>query len=110
LLSRRSPRAFFFRNLSNRAGYALTAVIVLVWLAGATAALPWFSRGTPGDPIPGCRWTLDNHGAITCVSHATYLHAEAALQRFVAGVFAFFYTIHLGAAAAELVRRRSENV
>jgi hypothetical protein len=104
--SHRNLRALFFPGLSKQAGYAFVAAFGLAWLAAMIAAIPWFPRGGPGDPIPGCRWTLDNHGAITCVSHATYLHAGAAVQRFAAGIVAGFSSIHLGAVTSELGRRR----
>ena len=64
--------------------------------------------GGPEPPTPRCQYRLRlvSYGEGTCVSRSTYLAASAAQQRLPAGVFAFFFVLQFGVAAAELKRRR----
>jgi hypothetical protein len=101
----RGPRKFFFDGLPTRAANVLVAVFYGCWL---TAVLTFLSltSGGPASAGGACRYRLESHGTFKCVSHATYVHVGAAEQRFAAAVLAGFFVIHVGASAAELVRRR----
>ena len=73
------------------------------WLFGITA-FPSLTNGNPTKGSPRCPWPLEDHGVITCVSHATYLQAVQRLIRWSPyGIFA----MHFGVALSE-VRRRSK--
>ncbi len=85
--------------------FGLEATFILGWLVGFTAIF-WARDGGPAVPTATCRWPLVDHGLTTCVSHATYLEAGAALQRLVAGVLMGFFAMHLLLALAQRVRRR----
>jgi hypothetical protein len=102
-----NPRTFFFPGLPKQAAYGLFGVVFLGWLAAVTA-FPALSAGSPmtGLPAPGCPWALEDHGTITCVSHAAYQRAGAAGERFAAGVIMGFFVVHFGVMASEIVRRR----
>ena len=102
----RNPRTFFFPGLPKQAAYGLLGVLFLAWLAAMTAAIPASSQGSPTSGMPGCPWPLEDHGTITCVSHAAYLQAGAAVERFAAGVIMGFFVIHFGVVTSEIVRRR----
>ena len=69
-------------------------------------AIPASCRGGPTSGMPGCPWPLEDHGAVTCGSHAAYLQAGAAVERFAAGVIMGFFVVHFAVAASEVVRRR----
>lgn len=101
-----NPRKFFFSSLPKAPAYGFMAVFFLGWLAGMTA-FPALSQGNPGHGTPECPWPLDNHGAVSCVSHSTYDRAGAAGERLAAGVFIGFFAIHIGVAVDDIVRRRS---
>jgi hypothetical protein len=103
--TRQNPRTVLFAGLPAPAAYGIIAVLFLAWLAAMTA-FPALSQGGPTHGTPGCSWVLESHGAITCVSHTSYLRAGAAVQRFAAGVLACFYVMHFGVLTSELVRRR----
>lgn len=66
------------------------------------------SQGGPIGGMAGCRWPLQNHGYVTCVSEQTYEDAGRAEERLVAGILMFFFVFHAGVAANEVMRRRSE--
>ncbi len=102
----RNPRTFFFPGLPKQAAYGLLGVLFLAWLAAMTAAIPASSQGSPTSGMPGCPWPLEDHGTITCVSHAAYLQAGAAVERFAAGVIMGFFVIHFGVVTSEIARRR----
>ena len=74
------------------------------WLLAMTA-IPWITRGGPGGSTAQCPFVLSNHGVITCVTEATYLHAGAAAQRFATGILASFYAVHAVVAASAIVER-----
>jgi hypothetical protein len=69
-------------------------------------AFPALAQGSPTSGTPGCAWALEDHGTITCVSHATYQRAGAAVERFAAGVIMGFFIVHFGVTTSEIVRRR----
>lgn len=102
-----NPRKFFFDALPRSAAYALMGVFYAGWLAGMSA-FPALSNGNPVAATASCRWPLDSHGIITCVSQGRYDRAGAAGERLAAGVLMGFFTIHLGVALNEIVRRRGE--
>jgi hypothetical protein len=91
-------RDAMFSELPSWFRRAFNVASVGFWLLAFTAILPWISRGGPGASLPGCPYVLDDHGAKTCVSHATYLHAGAADQRFAAGLLTFFFLMHAATA------------
>jgi hypothetical protein len=99
-----SARKFFFASLPKRYGNLLIGLFVLAWIAAITA-FPDLLHGNPVSALPGCRWPLANHGAVSCVSRATYLRAGAAVQRFAAAILFGFLTVHFGVASGELARR-----
>jgi hypothetical protein len=100
-----NPRTFFFPGLPKQAAYGVLDVFFLGWPAAMTA-FPSLSQGSPTTGTPGCPWPLEDHGTVTCVSHATYQRAGAASERFAAGVIMGFFVIHFGVATSEMVRRR----
>jgi hypothetical protein len=105
----RNPRTFFFPGLSKPAGYGLLCAFLLGWLAAMTA-FPSLAQGSPTTGTPGCPWALEDHGTITCVSHATYERAGVAGERFAAGVIMGFFVVHFGVVTSEIVRRREKVV
>jgi hypothetical protein len=100
-----NPRQFVFGGLSSAQAYFVGGVFVAAWLLAMTAAVGSFSKGSPVRGGPGCPWALDNHGIIRCVSHATYQHTAAAVQRFASGILSAFFAMHFGVASGELRRR-----
>ncbi len=68
----RNPRTFFFPGLPKYGAYGLLGAAFLAWLAAMTA-IPASSQGSPMSGTPGCPWPLEDHGAVTCVSHDAYL-------------------------------------
>lgn len=107
--AQRNSRIVLFGALPSWASYGLMTAIVLGWLAGMTSFFS-LSQGGPMEGLPGCRWPLQSHGAVTCVSVRTYEEAARAEQRLVGGVFMFFFVVHAGVAANEVVRRRRDAV
>jgi hypothetical protein len=102
----RNPRRYLFGGLSAAQGYGLVGVIGAAWVIAVTAAIGSFSNGSAVRGAAGCRWALENHGVMRCVSHATSQHTMAAAQRFASGILCVFFAIHFGVAAGELRRRR----
>jgi len=94
----------FFGGLPQRARVGLFVTFGLAWLSAMTA-FPAITNGGPAPPTPKCPWPLSNHGDVTCVSQAAYLHAGASLQRFTAGILAGFFLMHFGVAMSEVLRR-----
>ena len=99
----------FSTHLGKPLAYGLEGVFVLGWLAAATA-FPSMSQGNPAAPTASCRWPLFEHGVTTCVSHAQYLSAGAATQRFIAGVFAGFFAMHLLVTLTQRARWRHPDI
>jgi hypothetical protein len=84
--------------------------VVLLAFISAFSAVPAIYDGgpaTPGQPGSHCRWPLDNHGTISCVSHARYLAAGAGAQRFVLSVLFVFYFAQMTEFARERNLRRA---
>jgi len=106
--AQRNQREFFFGGLPKWAGYALLVAMVAGWLMAMTA-FPALLLGNPSEATAGCPWPLVNHGYPTCVSHARYLEAGAAGQRFAAGILLCFFLMHAGAAASEVARHRRDS-
>ena len=65
-------------------------------------------HGMPAGPGGGCAYRVASGGVYTCVSKTAYDLAGAGEQRMVAGIFLFFFAIHLYAAlaAARMVYRQ----
>jgi hypothetical protein len=105
--AQRNPRLFLFPDLPKAVGYGLTGVFVAAWLAAMTAPMN-YGRPVAGMMMMGCPWPLNDHGVITCVSHATYNRAGAADERFVCGILLFFFALHFGVIASEILRRRRD--
>jgi len=81
---------------TTRAGVAGAVVLSVVVLGGFVQAYlayrsPVMRLGGPGTATSSCRWALDNHGTVTCVSHAAYISAVTEVQRFVLGIAMAFY-------------------
>jgi hypothetical protein len=80
---------------TTRPGRILAVVLLLVMVGAVVQAYlvatgPITSIGGPGSPTASCRWPLDNHGLVTCVTHTTYVSAVAEVQRFVTTVIMGF--------------------
>lgn len=88
-------RSAMLGALPRRARTWLLVALAAFWLIGITA-VPWVVHGGPGASLPGCPYVLDDHGASTCVSHATYLRAGAGVQRFGAAAVTGFLLFHAG--------------
>ena len=102
-----NSRKLLFGALPGWASYGLLTAAVICWLAAMTSFLS-LSQGGPIGGMAGCRWPLQNHGDVTCVSEQTYEDARRAEERLVAGILMFFFVFHAGVAANEVMRRRSE--
>jgi hypothetical protein len=98
-------RSFFFDGLPKRHANALVAIAAVGMIAALTAT-PWIWNGGEASGTAGCPYRLNDHGVYTCVSRSVYNHAGAGAQRFACGILVGFFAVHLGAAAAELARRR----
>jgi hypothetical protein len=95
-----------FSPLPGRAALTLFVVFVAGWLSGLTAPSD-LTNGVPSPTDnPSCPYMIDNQGSVTCISKATYLLAEAAQQRLVAGVMLVFFAFHFGAAWSQVLRDR----
>jgi hypothetical protein len=110
---RKSPgsRLFFFEGSPVRQANALTVIALVCVLIVMVSFLQMVAYGGgPVSPTRRCQYRLNlvSYGEGTCVSRSTYLAAGAAQQRLPAGVFAFFFVLQFGIAAAELKRRRVE--
>jgi hypothetical protein len=81
------------------------ALFVVAWCVGVTSFV-WLGNGGPVQNSNGCRWGLDNHGTVTCVSESTYLRAGAAEDQLAGGLLGGFYTMHFGVALSEVYRRQ----
>jgi hypothetical protein len=92
---------------SRRIAIAAYGVFLLSWLAAVTALLSGPS-GQPATPPAGCQYALNNHGAIACVSRATYDRAQTNGQRVAAGVMTAFFVVHFAGTTGELARRRRQ--
>lgn len=80
------------------------------WFAAALIAgtsLLWLRDGGPTDATSACRWPLQNHSTITCVSHQRYLSTGAAVQRGSVATFGAFFVVHYRIALGELRRWRT---
>jgi hypothetical protein len=102
---RTSGEQLLLGGLPRQGRVVFLGVTSLVGLAVATA-VPGIIKRNPGVPRPACPWPLVNHGTVTCVSHAAYLHAGSSIQRFVVGILMEFFLYHLFAMVSEIRRRR----
>ncbi len=101
-----NPRRLWFGHLPRLTGYCILALGFGAWLAVVTARF--------GQPIgnlitrtSGCRWGVDDGGSVECISRSAYERVRANEQQFAAAVLAFFFVLHAGVAADELVRRNA---
>ncbi len=84
---------------------------VLVALAAAAAAAGWSTAasalgGQPGYDPATHRYVLNDHGNLTPVSRAAYLHALAVQNRLFLGVTLVFLTVAFGLAYGDWSRHR----
>jgi len=105
-LTQRGAWTLFFAGLPAPVATSFLGLFFLGWVAGVTAATG-IGQGNPEAAKPGCPWPLDDHGVISCVSHATYQHAGAAVERFAAGILMAFFAMHCGVLLSEVLRRRA---
>jgi hypothetical protein len=101
--SRRSMSTLF-PGLPPKVRPLLAAGLGTAWVM-AMLAFPSLSKGSPAIPAPECRWPLQNHGVVTCVSEDIYLRAGAAKQRFMASILMGFFLAHSALALSEVLRR-----
>jgi hypothetical protein len=99
------PTGLLLPRVTQVRGLRSFGAFFLAWLAAMTA-IPASCRGGPTSGMPGCPWPLEDHGAVTCVSHAAYLQAGAAVERFAASVVMSLFLAHFGVVTSEIVRRR----
>jgi hypothetical protein len=102
----RSPRALFYPDLPQRVSRAVTATFLIGWVGGMSAFLS-LGQGDPSPGTPGCPWPLNNHGVVTCVSHAKYVSVSAAGERLAAGIMMVFFAVHFAIATSEAIRRQT---
>ena len=88
-----------FGPLDRRVTTAVGALCVIGFLSFITGIIFTF-HGGPAGSGGGCAYRLEGHGIYTCVTKSAYDLAGAAQQRMVAGIFLFFYAMHLYAALA----------
>jgi hypothetical protein len=86
---------------------------VLVALAAAAAAASWSTAasalgGQPGYDPATHRYVLNDHGNLTPVSTAAYLHALAAQNRLFLGVTLVFLTVAFGVTYGDWSRHRPQ--
>lgn len=101
----RGPSRLFGHNLPKMLSMGVVAVGLLGWIALMTGILS-LTSGSPEQHVDGCRFGLDNHGTVTCVSQATYLRAQAREAQIAGGAAMFFFSMQGGVAASEVYRRR----
>jgi hypothetical protein len=89
-----------------RPGRVLVAVCFVLGVAGFFSAFQGGLSGQPAYDALHHQYTLDNHGVITVVSRATYLHAEALLNRLFLGGALVFTSLGTVVAWGEWSRRR----
>jgi hypothetical protein len=90
-------RETWFPHLPPMVANLFLTVAFLGWVAAFTALAIGLPGGGP-DLTAGCPYSLESHGVITCVTRQTYDQAGADLQRFAAGIFLAFFSLHAGAA------------
>jgi hypothetical protein len=103
----RNPRQFFFGGLPKRQAYTFLCIFYALGLLAIASAIGSFSKGTPVRNSQGCPWGLNNHGRVSCISHATYQRSQAKTETFASAILAGFFTMHCGATASELARRQA---
>ena len=100
----RYSRRLVFEGLPSPIDKGVIALFFVGWLLAMTAVSS-LTNGNPAAGTPSCPWPLDDHGSVTCVSHAAYLSAGAGVQRFAAGILMAFFVFHAAIAFSELRRR-----
>jgi hypothetical protein len=89
----------YFGPLDRRVTRTVAVLFVIGSLSFITAIFSTW-HGGPAGPGGGCAYRVESHGVYTCVSKTAYDLAGAGEQRIAAGVFLFFYAMHLYAALA----------
>jgi hypothetical protein len=89
----------FFGPVDRRVTRTVAALCVTGWASFLTAIFVT-GHGMPAGPGGGCAYRVASGGVYTCVSKTAYDLAGAGEQRMVAGLFLFFFAIHLYAALA----------
>ena len=77
----------------------VAALCVTGWASFITAIFSTW-HGMPAGPGGGCAYRVASGGVYRCVSKTAYHLAGAGEQRMVAGIFLFFFAMHLYAALA----------
>ena len=88
-----------FGPLDRRVTRTVAALCVTGWASFITAIFSTW-HGMPAGPGGGCAYRVASGGVYTCVSKTAYDLAGAGEQRMVAGIFLFFFAMHLYAALA----------
>jgi hypothetical protein len=89
----------FFGPLDRRVTRTVAALCVTGWASFLTAIFVT-GHGLPARPGGGCAYRVSSGGVYTCVSKTAYDLAGSGEQRMVAGIFLFFFAMHLYAALA----------
>ena len=89
----------YFGPLDRRVTRTVAALCVIGFVSFITAIFSTW-HGGPAGPGSGCAYRVASHGVYTCVSKTAYDLAGAGEQRIAAGIFLFFFAMHLYAALA----------
>jgi len=89
----------YFGPLDRRVTRTVAALCVIGLVSFITAIFST-RHGGPAGPGGGCAYRVASHGVYTCVSKSAYDLAGAGEQRIAAGIFLFFFAVHLYAALA----------
>jgi hypothetical protein len=97
---------FFVSAIPKTAAIALAATFYLAVFIGSTSFSD--SGGVAQRGSADCPYQLNQHGDITCVSHAAYERERSGEERGLAALLCGFFAVHLAGSAGEVNRRRRE--
>jgi hypothetical protein len=89
-----------------RAGRVLVGLAIAAAVAGGLTAGSALGGGQPGHDPATHQYSLNNHGTLTVISRAAYLHALAAQNRLFLGVTLVFLTAAFSITYADWSRNR----
>lgn len=89
----------YFGPLDRRVTRTVAALCVIGFVSFITAIFST-RHGGPAGPGGGCAYRVASHGVYTCVSKTAHDLAGAGEQRIAAGIFLFFFAMHLYATLA----------